>query len=678
MLRKLLLAITLLALVAAPAMTWAEEAKEEGSVIAPSSAQEEPSTGLDAVPFLVTGDFDVGYRWVDTSGNEDKYREDLNYRTGPRLFNFNLDITPVGSSFFDLANVYASHLGGEPFQYLGVTVQKFGNYKFTYRRNQAQYFYHDTVLPVDVAGNPAQARAGDFHTFNFERTTDIFDFDIDINEMWNVFVKANRTDRVGASTITWDVSRDEFEFDKPLDWRKNDFALGFEAKGEKFSIYFDQSWRDYEDDGFTFLPGLSQGEDPEDATVLFTFEQLLPYSYETPQTTVKANLRPNPRTTVNVGYVYASLDGNFDYDEQATGIAFTGAPLADHFGGDGTIDRTLNLFDIEGVFDIGEISSVFGALEIRRLEQNGSLTCRIGPCEESELEEGETTTTANNIDSNMFKVGVRVFPSARGQITGGLQWEDRKVEHIHDGEGEEQPNTKRQPTFFFNGVYAHPKANLLAEYERGSYENPFTLVSPETLNRFKVKAKIFPTEAFTITGIIYIRRIDYEEVPVVSVVPGKLATDNYSIYVRYAFEDTKVYGGYTRQEWDQTIVNRGQTAPGFGGGVPFTIDASYDSKINNLKAGFNHNFNESFLAGADLNWFDNSGTFPSDFPGSFPLSAFGSFPLDWTQFQLWGQFKTTAGYLIRIAYQRNDYNEERWDFDDYDANMVTVSVGYAF
>jgi hypothetical protein len=680
MLKKLLLLITLLALVGLVVPAWAEEAKEEATTPSATSTQEEPSMGIDAVPFLVTGDFDVGYRWVDTNGNENKYREDLNYTSGPRLFNLNMNITPVGSSFFDLANFYASHLGGEPFQYLGVTVQKFGAYNFTYRRNQSIYFYHDIVQPVEDAGNPANARAGDFHTFNFDRTTDIFDFDVDINDTWNVFVKANRTGRKGESTTTYDVSRDEFELDKPLDWRNNTTAVGFEAKAEKVSVYFDQTWRDYEDDGRIFLPGLSQGEDPEDATILASFNQLLPYSFEMPQTTIKANIRPNPRTTVNVGYVYGNLDGEFDYDERAFGTAFNGGPLADVFVGDGTVDRKINLFDVDVTFDVGEITSIVGSLKVRRLEQEGSLTCRIGPCEESELEPGETTTTVNNVDSDIFRFGVRVFPNARAQITAGLDFENRKVEHIHDGEGDEEPNTKRQPTFFFNGVYVHPKANILAEYERGSYENPFTLVSPESLNRFKVRARLFPTDPLTITGIVYVTRINYEDVPDISVVPGKLNTDNYSIFVRYAFEDSAAYGGYTRQEWDQTIVNNVSTA-GFGAGPPTAINASYDSKINNLSAGFNHSFNESFVAGADLNWFDNSGSFPS-VPQAplvpFPVSAYGSFPLDWTQFQLWGQFKTTAGYLLRIAYQRNDYNEELWDFDDYDANMVTVSVGYAF
>lgn len=563
MLRRLILLITLLALVALPVPTWAQEEKEESATPLSTSAQEEPSMGIDAVPFLVTGDFDVGYRWVDTNGNEDKYREDLNYGSGPRLFNLNMNITPVGSTFFDLANVYASHLGGEPFQSFGVTVEKFGNYKFSYRRNQSLYFYHDTILPVELAGEHANARAGDFHTFNFERTTDVFDFDIDLNEMWNVFVKAYRTGRKGESTTTYDISRDEFEFDKPLDWKTNDIAVGFQAKGEKFSIYFDQSWRDYEDDGHIFLPGFSVG-DPENATVLASFNQLLPFNFEMPQTTVKANIRPNSRTVINVGYVYGNLDGEFEYDERAEGTAFNGQPLTEHFAGRGTVDRKINLFDVDATFDVGEIMSIVGSFRVRRMEQKGSLLCTIGPCAESELDQGERVNSDYNIDSDIFRFGVRVFPNPRAQITAGLDFENRKVDHIVNGDVDEEPNTKRQPTFFFNGVYAHPKANILAEYERGSYENPFTLVSPESLNRFKVRARITPSEPLTITGVVNIKRLNYEEVPMVSVVPGKLNTSNYLIFVRYAFEDSAAYAGFTRQEWDQTIINMVSSVPGFG------------------------------------------------------------------------------------------------------------------
>ncbi len=44
---------------------------------------QESSDEPTATPFRVEGGFDFGFRGVDTSGNEDKYFEDLNLRTGP-------------------------------------------------------------------------------------------------------------------------------------------------------------------------------------------------------------------------------------------------------------------------------------------------------------------------------------------------------------------------------------------------------------------------------------------------------------------------------------------------------------------------------------------------------------------------------------------------------------------
>ena len=78
--------------------------------------------------------------------------------------------------------------------------------------------------------------------------------------------------------------------------------------------------------------------------------------------------------------------------------------------------------------------------------------------------------------------------------------------------------------------------------------------------------------------------------------------------------------------------------------------------------GVGWDFTEVLRGGVDLNVYDNHGTFP----------------LTWRQYLLFVDLRSPAGYLIRFSYQRNDYNEDGFDFDDYDADMVTVSVGYRF
>ncbi len=41
-------------------------------------------------------------------------------------------------------------------------------------------------------------------------------------------------------------------------------------------------------------------------------------------------------------------------------------------------------------------------------------------------------------------------------------------------------------------------------------------------------------------------------------------------------------------------------------------------------------------------------------------------------------FLSPAGYVVRLLYSRNSYDEAQFDFDDFESNIVTISVGYRF
>ena len=232
--------------------------------------------------FEIRGLFDAGFRWRDATGNADKYREDLNYRTGPRLFNVDLSLSPTENGAVDLVNIYANQLG-DPYESLGLTVKKYDSFTFRFRRNTSAYFYRDTFLPLEDV-DPNKSNGGDFHHFDFDRTNDRINFDMRVGQRGKVFVAFNRQTRLGNSTTTLDISRDEFEFDRPLEEVKNDYTVGFQAALDKVSVYFDQTYRDYENDVRIFLPGASLGEEPTNATELFFYDQLTPFDFTMPQT----------------------------------------------------------------------------------------------------------------------------------------------------------------------------------------------------------------------------------------------------------------------------------------------------------------------------------------------------------------------------------------------------------
>ena len=56
----------------------------------------------------------------------------------------------------------------------------------------------------------------------------------------------------------------------------------------------------------------------------------------------------------------------------------------------------------------------------------------------------------------------------------------------------------------------------------------------------------------------------------------------------------------------------------------------------------------------------------------------GSFGLDWEQYRFYGELLSPAGYLLKVTYQYNSLDEQAFDFDDYSAHMMTLSVGYRF
>ena len=119
------------------------------------------------------GGFQLGFRSVDVEGREEKYKEDLNVEDGPRLFHLNLDFAPPAElrQYFDHLEMNMSNLGGDPFESLRFTVERHGRYALKLERRKSAYFYEDIILPLELAGDPSLAAAGDFHHFDPDRRT---------------------------------------------------------------------------------------------------------------------------------------------------------------------------------------------------------------------------------------------------------------------------------------------------------------------------------------------------------------------------------------------------------------------------------------------------------------------------------------------------------------------------
>ena len=109
---------------------------------------------------LFSGQIVIGYRSVDTGGQEAKYKEDFNLQDGPRLFGLDFHFTPSPElrAFADRIDLEINNFGGDPFESLHLGVQKFGAFHFRYDRTKSTYFYADQLIPPELRERPGGQR----------------------------------------------------------------------------------------------------------------------------------------------------------------------------------------------------------------------------------------------------------------------------------------------------------------------------------------------------------------------------------------------------------------------------------------------------------------------------------------------------------------------------------------
>lgn len=585
----------------------------------------------------LSGNFEFGYRHVDVSGNINKYYEDLNIRRGPRLLSLNFDLLPSGKykNYFDLLSVYASTIGGDPFESYGFTLKKFDAFNFRYGHRKSTYYYKDTILPPDLA-NISRSTGGDFHSQSFQRSFDNLYFDLRILKNTKLFFSFDRQEKSGESTTTLDMNRDEFELDRPVDELKTEYRTGFQVNFNKFDFYLEGNYRDYENNSRIFLPGFSEGENSGDFTGLSLFELTTPYDFTMPMITARINARPTNRIKATASYTFSDLDMELHYSEKGLGIDYANLPIDYVSSGSAQVKRKLNLVDFDLSCRVQSRVYLIGGFRFNKLDQNGELS----------LAGSEPADTALDIKTSIYEVGAQVLPYKTLSVTGGLRFESREASL-----GEEE-KTERT-TVFFNAIYSlSSKLNVMAEYERGAFKEPYTLMSPTDLNRIKIRGKFKPLEGLSLI-LTYLRRdLENEDSG------GKFDSDSYSLDVACSLKSgLRLSAGYSRLDIDTSISNSVLYQSS-----RLLWNIKYESANNILRGSASYDLNKNLAAGAAAYYYKNT----------------GSWGLDWTTLNAWLKYSLSSGYSVLLSYKWNSYDEKNFDFDDYSSSIFTIGFGYRF
>jgi hypothetical protein len=227
--------------------------------------------------YKVTSASEFGWRFRSLDGNENKYRSDLNYKAGFRLFDTNLLLERDSGKgqIFDSLLISSSGWGSDPTGSLRVNMEKIGAYKFNADVKRVNYFnnLYNFVNPVPFASSEHFQDLS--HTFG--------DFDVTIlpqNETIRFTAGISFNKVRGPAGSTDRFFSDEFPINMNTKINSTDLRVGAEGKLFGFDWGLTQGYRTFNDRSIGTLAATSQGNNPANQSRLDTFARTYPIDGE--------------------------------------------------------------------------------------------------------------------------------------------------------------------------------------------------------------------------------------------------------------------------------------------------------------------------------------------------------------------------------------------------------------
>ena len=593
------------------------------------------------------GKFRLGYRAVDVSGSEARFREDIDLDDGLRLFELRLDWRAVGDTktLADRIELDLSGLGGDPFESLQVSVVKRGLYDLSFDRSRAASFYDDVLLPNELS-TPGLSEGGDFHRFDFDRVRDDLQLDLDLGTASKLQLGLERVTRKGDGTTTFDVGGDEFVLDQRVDEKAEVLALGFEHAWRRTTLVLEERRRRFENTLEAILPEPSSGLDPFDATQLEVYRWLRPRSFDSHEHRIRLVSRPTDSLRVRLSALWQELE--MDVTGSETGRGNDGASFEVSRHGRGQVDRDAELFDVDLDFRLTPRVALVAGLRRHRLDQRGLLPFG------DELQAGVW-----NLSTTGGELGIEANVTTGLTVSAGLQSESRDLKWAEASGGPLGP--RRQKTTDHRGFFAtvawrpDDRLRLDAEVEDSTYDDPFSFTAPSDQRRARLRARFKGHSGLYGEGTWLSHRLENE------VYDWRSDRDQWTLRIGYRRTglDVSLAGSTitTERRADRLLIG----VPDFVT-IPFPVLYGGDAEF--LEGRLRWRVSNRLQLGAEARFYDHRGA------------------LGIERSDLRGWFEAGLGYglLVGLAYRRVDFDEtqanvELYDGDDYLAEWVELSIG---
>ncbi len=288
--------------------------------------------------YEVTSSVEIGVRGLVFSGSDNKYRSDLNYRPGFRVFDSSYYMrTKDGQGKpFDSFLMTSTGWSADPNGHTRINLEKTGSYRFDSNVRRFTYF------------NNLNNHAINEHTANTRRH--LGDFDLTLrpqSETLRVRFGYSFVRNKGLAFNTYDYQRDEFPIFYPAKSQANDLRAGFDAKLGGFDVNFTQGYRNFRDDISGGILGLTLGNNPSPNSSLTGFNRQYPITGETFFTRAAVHRLLAKRLDFTGRYIYSSTTTRFHFTEKITGRDSSGNTITlDDLAIDGDSKRPQSSGDV--------------------------------------------------------------------------------------------------------------------------------------------------------------------------------------------------------------------------------------------------------------------------------------------------------------------------------------------
>ncbi len=466
-----------------------------------TSKEKKTKQDVDKKDYEVKGSIEIGARWRDVDGDENKYRSDLNYKAGARLFDSSLLVTSNDSEGkpFDSLLLTGSGWAGDPNGFVRMNMEKLGWYNFNASVRKISYFNKLQVFALDQHGRDTKRHMGDFDVTFLPQNKIRF----------RMGYSFNKNDGLGFTT--YDYDRDEFPIMANVESLAHDIRIGADANIAGFNLSYTQGYRRFNDETSYFIGSPQLGNNPNPRSSLNTFRRTIPERGEVDYHQFSFHRAFGKTADITGRFIYSDSRSRFSMLEEISGLDRSGNnTVLDQTRTNGEAKRPNGVGDVGATFFINDKFSISNSFSLNAYRITGS-----------NIESNSVmSTTSQNVPRPvvMSREGVYRFTNFRrlmNTVEGdydvnryfsfyvGYRFTNRRVilDHIDTNllnlsqstGGEEVENTTHSVLAGFKAKPILKKWTIFFDVEHGEADNVFTRLANYNATNLRVRNIVRPT-----------------------------------------------------------------------------------------------------------------------------------------------------------------------------------------